>query len=84
MLVTKGVHDEFRYSPASTANIHKMELCEIYTVNNSNEINNKLIFKSGIQGDLRKIESNDRGNHSDYHFGAYFMGVYKSNNSGFN
>ena len=51
-----------------------------FQVNNSNEINEKLIFKSGIQADLRKIESNDRGNHSDYHFGAYLMGVYKSNN----
>ena len=75
----KRSSDEFRYSPASTANIHKMDYVN-FTVNNSNEINNKLIFKSGIQGDLRKIESNDRGNHSDYHFGAYFMGVYKSNN----
>ena len=75
----KRSSDEFFYSPASTANIHKMDYVN-FTVNNSNEINNKLIFKSGIQGDLRKIESNDRGNHSDYHFGAYFMGVYKSNN----
>ena len=75
----KRSSDEFFYSPASNANIHKMDYVN-FTVNNSNEINNKLIFKSGIQGDLRKIESNDRGNHSDYHFGAYFMGVYKSNN----
>ena len=75
----KRSSDEFLYSPASIANIHKMDYVN-FTVNNSNEINNKLIFKSGIQGDLRKIESNDRGNHSDYHFGAYFMGVYKSNN----
>ena len=75
----KRSSDEFLYSPASNANIHKMDYVN-FTVNNSNEINNKLIFKSGIQGDLRKIESNDRGNHSDYHFGAYFMGVYKSNN----
>jgi iron complex outermembrane receptor protein len=51
-----------------------------FTVNNYKEINEKLIVKSGIQGDLRKIESNDRGNHSDYHFGAYLMGVYKSEN----
>ena len=75
----KRSSDEFLYSPASSTNIHKMDYIN-FTVNNSNEINNKLIFKSGIQGDLRKIESNDRGNHSDYHFGAYFMGVYKSNN----
>ena len=51
-----------------------------FTINNFKEINDKLIVKTGIQTDLRKIESNDRGNHSDYHFGGYLMGVYKSNN----
>ena len=75
----KRSSDEFLYTPTSDPNIHTMEYLN-FTVNNSNEINEKLIFKSGIQADLRKIESNDRGNHSDYHFGAYLMGVYKSNN----
>jgi len=73
-------NDEYIYSPDfPSTNIHKMDYLN-FTVNNSNEINEKLIIKSGIQGDLRRIESNDRGNHSDYHFGAYLMGVYKSNN----
>jgi len=75
----KRSSDEFLYTPTSDPNIHTMEYLN-FTVNNSNEINEKLIFKSGIQADLRKIESNDRGNHSDYHFGTYLMGVYKSNN----
>jgi iron complex outermembrane receptor protein len=76
----KRSNDEFMYSPDfSSTNIHTMDYLNL-TVNNSNEINKKLIVKSGIQADLRKIESNDRGNHSDYHFGAYLMGVYKSNN----
>ena len=75
----KRSSDEFLYTPTSDPNIHTMEYLN-FTVNNSNEINEKLIFKSGIQADLRKIESNDRGNHCDYHFGAYLMGVYKSNN----
>lgn len=75
----KRSSDEFLYTPTSDPNIHTMDYLN-FTVNNSNEINEKLIFKSGIQADLRKIESNDRGNHSDYHFGAYLMGVYKSNN----
>ena len=76
----KRSNDEFIYSPDfPSTNIHTMDYLN-FTVNNSNEINEKLIVKSGIQGDLRKIESNDRGNHSDYHFGAYLMGVYKSNN----
>jgi len=76
----KRSNDEFMYSPDfPSTNIHTMDYLNL-TVNNSNEINEKLIVKSGIQADLRKIESNDRGNHSDYHFGAYLMGVYKSNN----
>jgi iron complex outermembrane receptor protein len=75
----KRSSDEFLYTPTSDPNIHTMDYLN-FTINNSNEINDKLIFKSGIQADLRKIESNDRGNHSDYHFGGYLMGVYKSNN----
>tara|TARA_B100001094_G_C18188800_1_gene805714 strand:+ start:2573 stop:4504 length:1932 start_codon:yes stop_codon:yes gene_type:complete len=71
--------DNFLYSPTSDTNVHKMDYLN-FTVNNSSEINHKLDVKFGAQGDLRKIESNDRGNHSDYHFGAYIMGVYKSNN----
>jgi iron complex outermembrane receptor protein len=51
-----------------------------FTVNNSNEINEKFSLNLEFKETLRKIESNDRGNHSDYHFGAYLMGVYKSNN----
>lgn len=75
----KRSSDEFLYTPNADPNIHTMDYLN-FTVNNSNEVNEKLIIKSGIQADLRKIESNDRGNHSDYHFGAYLMGVYKSNN----
>ena len=76
----KRSNDEFIYSPDfPSTNIHTMGFTN-FTINNSKEINEKLIVKSGIQADLRTIESNDRGNHSDYHFGAYLMGVYKSNN----
>ena len=75
----KRSSDEFLYTPTSDTNIHKMNYLNL-TVNSSNEINEKIKLKYGAQADLRKIESNDRGNHSDYHFGAYFMGVYKSNN----
>jgi len=76
----KRSNDEFIFNPDfPSTNIHTMDFTN-FTVNNYKEINEKLIVKSGIQGDLRKIESNDRGNHSDYHFGAYLMGVYKSEN----
>ena len=76
----KKSNDEFIFSPDfPSTNIHTMEFTN-FTINNFKEINDKLIVKTGIQTDLRKIESNDRGNHSDYHFGGYLMGVYKSNN----
>lgn len=76
----KRSYDEFIFSPDfPSTNIHTMEFTN-FTINNFKEINDKLIVKSGIQADLRKIKSNDRGNHSDYHFGGYLMGVYKSNN----
>ena len=76
----KRSNDEFIFSPNfPSTNIHTMEYTN-FTINNFKEINDKLIVKTGIQTDLRKIESNDRGNHSDYHFGGYLMGVYKSNN----
>lgn len=76
----KKSNDEFIFSPDfPSTNIHTMEFIN-FTINNFKEINDKLIVKTGFQTDLRKIESNDRGNHSDYHFGGYLMGVYKSNN----
>ena len=75
----KRSSDKFLYTPNADPNMHTMDYLN-FTVNNANEINENFFLKSGIQADLRKIESNDRGNHSDYHFGAYFMGVYKSNN----
>ena len=76
----KRSNDEFTFNPDfPSTNIHKMDFIN-FTVNNYKEINEKLIVKSGIQGDSRKIESNDRGNHNDFHFGAYLMSVYKSKN----
>lgn len=36
-------------------------------------LSNDLSLKVGLQGDQRKIESNDRGNHDNYHFGAFSM-----------
>ena len=71
--------DEFLYTPLGTPNQHYMDFMN-FTINGSKVIKDKFKLKSGLQGDLRKIESNDRGNHSDYHFGGYIMGVYKSNN----
>ena len=76
----KRSKDEFIFSPDfPSTNSHTMDFIN-FTINSSREIKNKFKLKSGLQGDFRKIESNDRGNHSDYHFGGYLMGVYKSNN----
>ena len=76
----KRSNDEFIFSPDfPSTNSHTMDFIN-FTINSSKEITKKIKLKSGLQGDFRKIESNDRGNHSDYHFGGYLMGVYKSNN----
>ena len=72
--------DEFIFSPDfSSTNIHTMSFSN-FTVNNSKIINSNFSYKYGVQGDFREIESNDRGDHSDYHFGGYFMSVYRPKN----
>ncbi len=43
-------------------------------------LSNDLSLKVGLQGDQRKIESNDRGDHDNYHFGAFSMVQYTNPN----
>jgi iron complex outermembrane receptor protein len=41
------------------------------------DLSPKLMLKGGVQVDYRSIESNDRGNHSDWHAGIYTMAMYQ-------
>ncbi|MCB0668536.1 MAG: TonB-dependent receptor [Saprospiraceae bacterium] len=69
--------DVFIFSPdfAST-NSHKTHFVNLLA-NHLFNINEKLIFKSGLQLDRRSIKSNDRGDHYDWHGGVYVMGLVK-------
>jgi len=70
--------DEFIFSPDfPSTNNHVSQLLNM-TLNHLHSINDKILVKAGLQFDQRQIESNDRGDHQDFHFGAYAMGVYQS------
>ncbi|MEM6965105.1 MAG: TonB-dependent receptor [Bacteroidota bacterium] len=72
--------DEFVFSPDfPSTNNHVTQLLN-FTLNHMEVLHESFTLKVGAQLDQRKIESNDRGNHEDLHFGAYAMGVYRQNN----
>ncbi len=76
-LVYKYNTDEFIFSPdfASTNN-HVTQMWNL-NINHLISVSNDFSLKFGTQLDTRDIESNDRGNHDDIHFGVYAMGVYQ-------
>lgn len=65
--------DSFLFNPAFSANVHSMGLVN-GNLHHTRVINPSLSIGAGIQASNRWIESNDRGNHSDAHVGAYVMG----------
>ncbi len=70
--------DEFIFSPDfPSTNNHVSQLLNM-TLNHLHSFNDRILIKAGVQFDQRQIESNDRGDHQDFHFGAYAMGVYQS------
>jgi len=62
--------DHFVFNPAFAANDHITRF-GLFQVNQSFQANNKNVFVYGLQFDMRDIESNDRGNHSNKHAGLY-------------
>lgn len=69
--------DEFIFSPDfPSTNTHISQLLNIQA-NHLQKVNDDLSLKFGVQADKRSIESNDRGNHEDWHTGIYAMGVYQ-------
>lgn len=75
--------DRFEFSPDfPSANEHLSQYYNV-TLNHLRTLSDNLTIKVGTQVDLRKIESNDRGNHSDLHYGVYAMGVYRKNSLNF-
>jgi len=78
-LVYKNNTDRFTFSPdfAST-NSHQTQMWNL-NLNHLREVSSSLSLKTGLQVDTRAIESNDRGNHDDWHLGGYAMGVFQPN-----
>ena len=66
--------DIFVFSPDfPSTNEHVTDFLNI-NLNHEHRLNEKIRLKGGLQFDQRTIESNDRGNHDDLHFGADGMG----------
>ena len=71
--------DEFVFSPDfPSTNVHSTDFLNI-TLNHLKIVNDAFSLKIGGQLDRRAIESTDRGNHSDWHYGVYTSGVYQPN-----
>lgn len=71
--------DEFVFSPDfPSTNNHTSQFLN-FTLNHLQILNENITLKAGAQVDQRQIESNDRGDHEDLHYGAYAMGVYRNN-----
>lgn len=62
--------DEFIFNPLFTANNHTTRF-GLFQVNQSFAHSDAHTFVYGIQADSRFIESNDRGNHTNFHMGGY-------------
>ncbi len=67
--------DEFVFSPDfPSTNLHATQFWN-FNVNHLYLANEQLSLNVGGQLDRRSIESTDRGDHQDWHTGAYLMGV---------
>ncbi len=69
--------DEFIFSPDFPSTNNHLTQYLNFTANHLQYLSDKLSLKTGVQVDQRKIESNDRGDHSDLHYGLYVMGAYQ-------
>ena len=71
--------DEFIFSPDfPSTNVHSTDFLN-FTLNHLKIVNDVFSLKTGGQLDKRAIESTDRGDHSDWHYGVYTSGVYQPN-----
>ena len=62
--------DEFIFNPLFTKNDHTTRF-GLFQLNQSYAHNDKNTFVYGTQIDIRSIESNDRGDHENFHAGVY-------------
>lgn len=71
--------DQFIFSPDFPSTNNHLTQYLNFTANHLQYLNDELSIKTGVQVDQRKIESNDRGDHQDLHYGLYLMGAYQQN-----
>lgn len=80
-LAYKRNTDEFIFSPAfPSTNNHVTQFFNT-TFNHYQYVGDYLVLNGGLQFDRRAIESNDRGDHANTHFGAYATGIYRKGRS---
>ena len=73
--------DRFVFSPDfPSTNVHSTEFWN-FNVNHLKIINENLNLNFGAQIDHRSIESTDRGNHNDLHYGVYAMSQFRPLNN---
>ena len=72
--------DDFLFNPLFPGNEHTMRLYN-GQYNYFRTIGEAWRFNAGIQIDQRSIESSDRGNHEDVHFGGYLQAIFQPNPS---
>ncbi len=66
-------NDVFVFSPDfPSTNTHTTQFLNA-NLTHLRALRDNLSLRVGLQGDQRKIESNDRGDHDNYHFGAFSM-----------
>ncbi len=72
--------DSFAFNPAFPANEHTTQYLN-FQYNHYMTFNENFQLTLGGQADSRKIESNDRGNNQNRHYGIYAIGQYKVSES---
>ncbi len=69
--------DEFVFSPDfPSTNNHETTMLNMQ-LSHLHRINDQISIHGGLQADSRSIVSNDRGDHEDWHFGAYAISAYQ-------
>ena len=69
--------DEFVFSPDfPSTNLHTTQFWN-FNVNHLHVLSEQFSLNFGGQIDRRAIESTDRGDHNDWHYGAYTMGAFR-------
>ena len=72
--------DEFVFSPDfPSTNFHTTEYLNMMA-NHMVQWQDNWTVKTGVQVDKRSIESNDRGNHEDWHYGVYGLLAFAKSN----